>query len=588
MAKVDQPRIPKGFVGAGRFMKAGQALIAIAKDASHRGDGDGRKRGTSKLAKAGAKLAPSVKVKAPSVAPSREDAARRRQARIDEAMGIADLSAEIDELRDYDTGVAETRRRVDAMLRRNAGNAKLAALAKEVAAAESLDEMDQVVRGALAGHRLERVGVAGKVEPFDRTKHKPIGQSIPDGAHVVVVRPGHDFTDETGEKVRLSKAVVEEATPDEIAAATAPTTASASVWAGVPDWAADPEVNAAVADRKAHRADMAARLKTGVKAGEVTGPRALAAVPSGLHTAGALTRMTKDQRDFLRQYRGTAFPNINGALRRERGDLPEHFGFEFHREAVGHLDAVMERSKLREDVVVHRGVMDGREVFGPAFGRDMTGAEWTEHAYVSTSADPNVVLDERFFSPDGGAVLRIRAPKGTGAAALSDGTYESEILLQRGLKMKVLSDTGPGPDRVIEVGIVHDKPRRSPAARPGSRAAGDAAAVDGLPGRADDAGRGRAGSGAVAAPAPRLAKAGAKLAPSPTEVAAQLSAATSRDQAHQMIAGLSVAQLRQLAAQLKVPVGSRDNKTALRNIIVGLAVGRRLDSFAINPGRKPS
>lgn len=52
----DQPRIPKGYVGAGRFMKAGQALIAVAKDAAHPGDGGRRDRGTPRLAKAGSKL----------------------------------------------------------------------------------------------------------------------------------------------------------------------------------------------------------------------------------------------------------------------------------------------------------------------------------------------------------------------------------------------------------------------------------------------------------------------------------------------------------------------------------------------------
>lgn len=54
--KADQPRIPKGFVGAGRFMKVGQALIAVAKDASNPGDGSGRGRAGSRLANAGSKL----------------------------------------------------------------------------------------------------------------------------------------------------------------------------------------------------------------------------------------------------------------------------------------------------------------------------------------------------------------------------------------------------------------------------------------------------------------------------------------------------------------------------------------------------
>lgn len=56
MARADQPRIPKGFVGAGRFMKVGQVLTAL-KDASHPGDsGDAGRKSEPRLAKVGSKL----------------------------------------------------------------------------------------------------------------------------------------------------------------------------------------------------------------------------------------------------------------------------------------------------------------------------------------------------------------------------------------------------------------------------------------------------------------------------------------------------------------------------------------------------
>lgn len=53
--KADQPRIPKGFVGAGRFMKVGQVLTAL-KDVSHPGDSGRRGVREPRLAKAGSKL----------------------------------------------------------------------------------------------------------------------------------------------------------------------------------------------------------------------------------------------------------------------------------------------------------------------------------------------------------------------------------------------------------------------------------------------------------------------------------------------------------------------------------------------------
>jgi hypothetical protein len=47
------------------------------------------------------------------------------------------------------------------------------------------------VRNRMKGLRLEPIGRAGEQVSFDRTQHQPIGPDIPDGAPVVVVRPGY-------------------------------------------------------------------------------------------------------------------------------------------------------------------------------------------------------------------------------------------------------------------------------------------------------------------------------------------------------------------------------------------------------------
>jgi hypothetical protein len=182
----------------------------------------------------------------------------------------------------------------------------------------------------------------------------------------------------------------------------------------------------------------------------LTGDRALG------YTRISLVRNTErlayDDASFLRQYKGTAYANINEVLRREKGNLPGTFGFDYYREATGVLDKVMTRSATRSEAVVYRGISSGEAVFGPAWEQRLVGAEWTEHAYVSTSAVEQTALD--LFHQPGGAVMRLLVPKGVGAVQLSGPDYEAELLLQRGLRMRVVADSGPGthPRRIdIEV-----------------------------------------------------------------------------------------------------------------------------------------
>jgi hypothetical protein len=202
------------------------------------------------------------------------------------------------------------------------------------------------------------------------------------------------------------------------------------------------------------------------------GEDALDSVPlttaHGLPTPGSLTGVQREfpagvlsdeERRFLHQYRGTAYSNINEVLRRQRGDLPGTLGFDFYREATGAIDSAMARSTLRSDVLVFRGVKSGRAVFGEAWDGQMVGAEWTEWAYVSTTADEKVTRlfpgeVQRYQDPTKHATLRILARKGTHALGLSGSDYESEILLARGLRFRVISDTGPGPNRVIDVEVI--------------------------------------------------------------------------------------------------------------------------------------
>lgn len=154
----------------------------------------------------------------------------------------------------------------------------------------------------------------------------------------------------------------------------------------------------------------------------------------------------------VRLYRNSTYRKINGYLRgdgedeylhiRESVDAPakrEHIVYDH----VVLIDQGMEASQLSAPVQLWRGIHDGAATFGDAWNPDnMTGAEWDELGFPSTTADPAV---GRMFGGD--VVMRLHVPKGIGAIQL-DGwksqdrpNAEAELLLQRNLRMRVVGDS---------------------------------------------------------------------------------------------------------------------------------------------------
>ncbi len=171
-----------------------------------------------------------------------------------------------------------------------------------------------------------------------------------------------------------------------------------------------------------------------------TGAAALASAPINVRSKAGLARLTSQQRDMISQYRSSLYANLNGALRRESGKLPGGWAFEVYHDAARALDSALRKSALTDDVILYRGIKDPVAVFGQSAGQPLAaGTRWTEHAYVSSTAS-RATADE--FA-EGGAILEIRVPAGTGALQLSGAEYESELLLARGLRLRIVSDTGP-------------------------------------------------------------------------------------------------------------------------------------------------
>jgi ADP-ribosyltransferase exoenzyme len=149
-----------------------------------------------------------------------------------------------------------------------------------------------------------------------------------------------------------------------------------------------------------------------------------------------------DAADALEHYRDVGFADLNRDL---RAGVP---GSDKGRQTTATVDKVMAASPLPQPVTVHRGVEDA--------GHFKVGQVITDPTYSSTSVDFAVA---KGFAGKGGAVLRMQVPAGVGAVNLSDvpgarhDEREGELLLQRGLHYRVVSESTVNGVRVFDVVI---------------------------------------------------------------------------------------------------------------------------------------
>lgn len=126
------------------------------------------------------------------------------------------------------------------------------------------------------------------------------------------------------------------------------------------------------------------------------------------------------------------------------------------------LSARLRRSKLRQDIVVHRGVFVGKYAFGRAWSDgDMTGVEWVERGFSSTTAREDIahkfVFGEAANTDLVSVAMRVKVPAGVGGARVGHWD-EAEVLLQPGLRFRVVADHGiEGRVRRMDVEVVGDE-----------------------------------------------------------------------------------------------------------------------------------
>lgn len=145
--------------------------------------------------------------------------------------------------------------------------------------------------------------------------------------------------------------------------------------------------------------------------------------------------------DALRYYRGIGFADLNRILRGTIDRLPTAL----ERSTIDAIDEAMAISTLERDITVFRGLRNPTGIFGSRWAQaDLTGVEWDELGLSSTA--PTLARVEGYARhAEGGLVLRLRVPAGTGAVDISStgsGLESSEVVLARGLRFRVVADRG--------------------------------------------------------------------------------------------------------------------------------------------------
>jgi hypothetical protein len=192
--------------------------------------------------------------------------------------------------------------------------------------------------------------------------------------------------------------------------------------------------------------------------------KALRAAPVGLDTDGKRGFNSPAEEKAANFYIGSGYGFVNSFLRGQNDGREAQT-----QETIKQLDAIMDRSKLQEDIGAFRGVANARLMFGDALEGDMTGLRWTEKGYTSTTVNQDVADD--FVDHDAedeaddwagngrGVVpvkMRIALPQGTPAFQASSVDDEAELVLGRNSNFRVIKDRGRDNTgvRVIDVELV--------------------------------------------------------------------------------------------------------------------------------------
>lgn len=174
--------------------------------------------------------------------------------------------------------------------------------------------------------------------------------------------------------------------------------------------------------------------------------------------------LSKTEEHTLAWYQGTGHDRINAEL---RGVIPTRDPYTLDR-ATSNLDTVMQRSRLKSNVEVHRGMLMDTPEARAVLDRWQPGATFSDPAYVSTTFSRDVA--QQFGAgvtprSDVKTVdVRVRVPAGTPAmymptarpnSGVSSGTAnEYELLLGRGLNYRVVGRSDEGGRVTVDLEVM--------------------------------------------------------------------------------------------------------------------------------------
>lgn len=183
-----------------------------------------------------------------------------------------------------------------------------------------------------------------------------------------------------------------------------------------------------------------------------TGAGALSAASVGDGRPDNPAAFNADMKRALSRYTSRWYQQINRLLRGLSVDDKE---LERAKQYSKDLDSAFAISKLDKEVLVYRGLHNAQILFGDRFDRDMTGLEWLEEAYVSTTsieARTRGFVSRHQTNP---LLMRIIAPSGVPAIEASSTFLEAELLLARGSRLRIVRDNGViGGIRQIDVEVL--------------------------------------------------------------------------------------------------------------------------------------
>lgn len=159
---------------------------------------------------------------------------------------------------------------------------------------------------------------------------------------------------------------------------------------------------------------------------------------------------------------------INGSLRDGRAAdwYTDDEGFVHgHQRTVESLDGAFARKKseLRDDIVVERGISHPDRTFGDSWSstRSNAGLTWDDAGYVSTTTDHGVLSHFASHADASSApvAMRVFVPRGTHALRVGKNgsnhryEHESEVVLPRGQRYRIMADHGVDADGVHNVDV---------------------------------------------------------------------------------------------------------------------------------------